>query len=350
MSDMVRMGLRPASLALAAALCFGTGAHAADGPIVSQATLSLSGLSFQLIDLTPGDGIAPSLSFQTQGVIDSWNITYDEATDTYIHLGPQFQNSLLPSSPLAHVTPDGLSTVTTTANSATLQSQVTLSQILPSLTPPNTEGINDHLSNWKTTGTDLAVGNTYPGEFQHFTLSAGTALVVRGTLSGSFSIDGTAIQADLTANGYTEWSLYHGGHADAGFIMAAQIDELTGEPGSFAGLSGSQVNGIFANLWNDGANYLSHMDGELTRQTAASKDFEFTLTNLGDADMTGVLALSLNVGSDLTLYASRPSLWTPPIDLPPIDVPAIPEPSTYALMGLGLVGIAAVARRRRHTA
>nr|WP_306563637.1 PEP-CTERM sorting domain-containing protein [Aquabacterium sp.] len=28
----------------------------------------------------------------------------------------------------------------------------------------------------------------------------------------------------------------------------------------------------------------------------------------------------------------------------------MPEPSTYALMGLGLVGIAAVARRRRHTA
>ena len=352
MSDMVRMGLRPASLALAAALCFGTGAHAADGPIVSQATLSLSGLSFQLIDLTPGDGIAPSLSFQTQGVIDSWNNAYDEATDTYIHLGPQFQNSLLPSSPLAHVTPDGMSTVTTTANSVSLQSQVTLSQILSPLAPypSDTEGMEDYVSRWTTTGTNLAVGNAYPGEFQHFTLSAGTALVVRGTLSGSFSIDGTAIQADLTANGYTDWSLHHGGHADAGFIMAAQIDELTGEPGSFAGLSGSQVNGIFANLWNDGANYLSHMDGELTRQTAASRDFEFTLTNLGGTDMTGVLALNLNIGGDLSLYASRPSVSTPPIDLPPIDVPAIPEPSTYALMGLGLVGIAAVARRRRHTA
>lgn len=38
MSHMVRMGLRPASLALAAALCFGTHVQAADGPIVAQST------------------------------------------------------------------------------------------------------------------------------------------------------------------------------------------------------------------------------------------------------------------------------------------------------------------------
>ncbi|MFW9616223.1 PEP-CTERM sorting domain-containing protein, partial [Aquabacterium sp.] len=86
-----------------------------------------------------------------------------------------------------------------------------------------------------------------------------------------------------------------------------------------------------------------------TVQTASSRDFEFTLTNLGQADMNGLLALNLNVFSSMSLTALRPDVQ-PPIDLPPIDVPAIPEPSTYALMGLGLVGIVAVARRRRHTA
>lgn len=350
MSHLVRTPLRPAMLACAIALCCHANVQAAADPLVAQASLSLSGLSFQLIDLTPNDGIAPSLSFQTQGMIDTWNSAYDEATDSYIYLGPQFQNSLLPSSPLTHVTPDGMSTLTTTSNSATLQSQVTVSQILPSLTPPNTEGVDDYVSNWTTTGTDLTVGNAFPGEFQQFTLGAGTALVVRGSLSGSYSVDGTAIQAELAANGYTDWSLYHTGRSDAAFIMAAQVHDLTSEPGSFAGLIGNQVNGIVTSLYNDGANYLGSADGELTLHAAASKDFEFTLTNLGSADMTGVMALNLTVGSDLSLYASRPSLWTPPIDLPPIDVPAIPEPSTYALMGLGLVGIAAVARRRRHTA
>ena len=79
MSDMVRMGLRPASLALAAALCFGSSAQAAVDPLVAQASLTLSGLSFQLIDLTPGDGIAPSLSFQTEGVIETLRTSSTQA-------------------------------------------------------------------------------------------------------------------------------------------------------------------------------------------------------------------------------------------------------------------------------
>ncbi len=350
MSHMVRMGLRPASLALAAALCFGTHVQAADGPIVAQSTLTLSGLSFHLIDLTPGDGIAPSLSFQTQGIVDSANSAYDEANDSWVHSGPTYSNSLLPSTPLNYVSPDGLSTVTSTANSVTLQSQIPLSQILPVVTPPNVYGSDDYLYNGASTSTDLAVGEFSPEALQPFTLSAGTVLVVRGTLSGSFSLDATALQAELTANGYTDWSLSQTAYSDGGFIMAAQLNDLADEAGVISGLSGSQVNGIVTNFWNDGTSYLSNTDGELLRQVSASKDFEFTLTNLGSSDMTGVLTLGLMAGSYLNLDASRPSLWTPPIDLPPIDVPAIPEPSTYALMGLGLVGIVAVARRRRHTA
>ena len=345
MSDMVRMGLRPASLALAAALCFGSSAQAADDPLVAQASVTLSGLSFQLIDLTPGDGIAPSLSFQTQGIIDTSNSVYDEASDSWLHSGPTYSNSLLPSTPVNYITADGMSTVTSTANSVTLQSQVQLSQILPSLTPPNAEGTDDYIYLSSMSGTDLAVGNAFPGEFQQFTLSAGSALVVRGSLSGSYTLDGTALKTGLEASGYTDWSIYHTGAADASFVMAAQFSDLSAESAGFEGLIGNQVNGVFAQLVDNGGTFLNSADVELLLQTANSRDFEFTLTNLGDTDMTGLLALNLGTYSDLSVSANRISLGTPPI-----DIPAIPEPSTYALMGLGLVGITAVARRRRHTA
>jgi len=341
MSDMVRMGLRPASLALAAALCFGTSAQAAVDPLVAQASVTLSGLSFQLIDLTPGDGIAPSLSFQTEGVIDSWNSVYDEASHSWLHSGPTYSNSLLPSTPVNYTSPDGLSTVTSTANSVTLQSQLPLSQILPPLNPPDGSGTGDYVYNGIGSNTDLAVGAPYPGEYQSFTLGAGTGLVLRGTLSRHITLDSGAIQSAMEANGYDTWSLTGGSGGGATFMMAAQSSEWFDAEGNYTGgslLQANQLELFDSRSMEHGAgldNTMLLLDG--------AQDFEFTVVNFGDSNLTGLIALQLTVGSDLFLYAQRFSEITPPI-----DIPAIPEPSTYALMGLGLVGIAAVARRRRH--
>ena len=66
------------------------------------------------------------------------------------------------------------------------------------------------------------------------------------------------------------------------------------------------------------------------------QDFEFTVVNFGDSTLTGVLALQLDVHSNVGVSAEHFS-----------TIPTIPEPSTYALMGLGLVGIGFAARRRR---
>ena len=338
MSDMVRMGLRPASLALAAALCFGSSAQAAVDPLVAQASVTLSGLSFQLIDLTPGDGIAPSLTFQTEGVIDSWNSVYDEASDSWLHSGPTYSNSLLPSTPVNYTSPDGLSTVTSTANSVTLQSQLPLSQILPPLNPPDGSGTGDYVYNGIGSNTDLAVGAPYPGEYQSFTLGAGTGLVLRGTLSRHITLDSGAIQSAMEANGYDTWSLNGGGGGGATFMMAAQSSEWFDAEGNYTGgslLQANQLELFDSRSMEHGAgldNTMLLLDG--------AQAFEFTVVNFGDSDLTGLIALQLTVGSDVSLYAQRFSGITP----------AIPEPSTYALMGLGLVGIAAVARRRRHTA
>jgi hypothetical protein len=65
------------------------------------------------------------------------------------------------------------------------------------------------------------------------------------------------------------------------------------------------------------------------------------------------LALNVSAATSVNGYSygnSSNTTWGDPIsDVPVVVVPTpgIPEPSTYALMGLGLAGIAAVARRRR---
>lgn len=335
MSDMVRMGLRPASLALAAALCFGTSAQAAVDPLVAQASVTLSGLSFQLIDLTPGDGIAPSLSFQTEGVIDSWNSVYDEASDSWLHSGPTYSNSLLPTTPVNYTTPDGLSTVTSTSTSVTLQSQLPLSQVLPPLSPPDGTGTGNYAYQWTETGTDLVVGAPFVGGYQSFTLGAGTGLVLQGTLSTHITVDSSAVQNEMEANGYETWHLEGSGRSSGSFVMTAKTNALFDIDGNYTGQVLQQGN----NVYLDGARwfwYGSNEDNTMLNQSE-SQDFEFTVVNFGDSTLTGVLALQLDVYSNVGVSAGR-------------FITTIPEPSTYALMGLGLVGIAAVARRRRHTA
>jgi hypothetical protein len=336
MSNMVRMGLRPASLALAAALCFGTSAQAAVDPLVAQASVTLSGLSFQLIDLTPGDGIAPSLSFQTEGIIDSWNVTYDEASDSYLPGGSSYSNSLLPTTPVNYTTPDGLSTATSTSNSVTLQSQLPLSQVLPPLSPPDGTGTGDYVHQWTVTSTDLAVGEAYDGGYQSFTLGAGTGLVLRGTLSTHIAFDSSAVQNEIEANGYDNWSLNGDNHSSGSFVMAAKANELFDIDGNFEGFELQQGNNVrlYVSHWSW---HGSSEDNTMLNQSQ-SQDFEFTVVNFGDSTLTGVLALQLDVHSNVGVSAEHFS-----------TIPTIPEPSTYALMGLGLVGIAAVARRRRHT-
>lgn len=334
MSALIRTPLRPVMLACAIALCSHANAQAADDPIIAQSTVTLSGLSFQLIDLTPGDGIAPSLSFQTQGVIDTSNSVYDEASDSWLPNGPTYSNSLLPSTPVNYTSPDGLSTFTSTSNSVTLQSQLALSQVLPPLTPPDGTGAGHFAYGETLSSVDLwTFGGPYDMPSSGFTLGAGTSLVLRGTLSAEMTFDSTAVRSALAATGYHSWALY-GTLVGLGRLQLG--NQLYDADGNFFGASVQQSD----RLYFDGRENVSHfndMDNS-PLNLSTSQDFEFTVDNFGESDGTGVVDMYMRVNSDVRLYAERFS----------VIPPAIPEPSTYALMGLGLVGVTAVARRRRH--
>lgn len=335
--NMVRLGLRPASLALAAALCLSTTAHAAESTFVSQASLSLTGLSFQLIDINPSDGIAPSISFESKGYLGGeW--VYDDLADTYTHQGGiQYSNSLLPSAPQSYVGVDGLSTINTTSNSVLMQSQVSGSNLYGALNAEDTYGYFSREVLQSTSSLD--VGNEFNRDYELFTLSAGTGLIVRGTFSSKLSFaDNSALQSELEANGYEDVSLHQTLNADASFMMAAlsNLDVGSGWPNE--GYDVQQGNYFHRRIFEEVSQ--NSLEGFAALDRTASNDFEFTISNFGGANMRGVLALTMYADNRLYLKGLSPN----------IDIPAIPEPSTYALMGLGLVGIMGVTRRRRRAA
>ena len=333
MYNMVRLGLRPASLALAAALCLSTTAHAAESTFVSQASLSLTGLSFQLIDINPTDGIAPSISFESTGYLGG---EWFYAEDSYTRQGGiQYNNSLLPSAPQSYVSADGLSTINTTSNSVLMHNQVSGSDLYGALDAEDTYGYFTKTVSQST--SDLAVGNEFSDDWESFTLSAGTGLIVRGTFSNKFSFsDNSALQSELEIKGYEGVSLLQNFDTKVFFAMAA-LDRESSDPIGY-GYDVKQGNYFYREAFDDMSQ--DSLDGFAAVDRTTSNDFEFTIVNFGSTDMSGVVLLNMSVDSSLELSGYRPN----------IAIPAIPEPSTYALMGLGLVGIMGVTRRRRRAA
>lgn len=346
--------------------------HAAAAESILSARTELSGLHFTLVDLAPNDGVDPWIHFITpqasqypSTVIDAIGAGYtlnesqiseplepSRSFYTFSAETPVTSTQWLPTQSATVTSLDGLASATATTSS--LVSTVHMSeadilahryQTIPELgLAPDT---------WRTDSVSYTeAGQTPPNMVQpvkdpatgdvfyklrdpmpsrnalspHFELSANAAVIFEGTvtLQGHFDLShytldeledtlvivgSTAsldIGPDTAITEQTQWST----HADA---MAA-------------------LN-IQSRLWSQQVQYKYFNNRgnppALIRSYAATEDFSVTFSNDSAETLTG------------RVHARSYDLITV------MGVQAIPEPSTWALMALGLAGIAGLTAHQR---
>lgn len=154
------------------------------------------------------------------------------------------------------------------------------------------------------------------------------------------------IQSVATAGGATQTSPVLKGVSTGGTLTVADLNVDLINNKIFATVIGANGVGTLSNfyLWDivnpraadtfaAGTNVLNQVSG----LSITADGFTVFSKSLG-LDKLGVGALrTVTDFGTITTTVNASAVLTPP---------AVPEPSTYALMGLGLVGVAAVARRR----
>jgi len=329
---MSRYSLRPSAFVLALLSAIPAMGQAANSPVVSTLTSSLSNFRIELIDLAPNDGIAPSITFSGGAFLSGPSVPLYDNDGQEIPIVPIHSNSLLPSSTITKTFDNGNTVVTASPTGFEIKSQVTYDDLTRNSyvwQSPWENRLTNYNSQGATLGfqilADPGVGGTY-------TLSPNTVAVVRGTISNAWSLDGQAISSQLDPQ-YTSWSIDQTGAAVVMLQMAHQpsfFDEH-GVPQGMAFGGGGAVEEIPIRT-------RSSQDEYAPQSNQSTNDFEFGLVNASGQDQIGDMNLIIDAHADLNLTAYGAIV--------PIT-PDVPEPGSYALMGLGLVGITLVRRQRR---
>jgi len=388
----------------------GTMAQAAD---LATATASVSNLRYRLIDLDPNDGIAPTVTFSgnlvgqantttkvTTNGVDYFGAPY---TSTNISQNPDDLTKIV-TAPLFGQT--GTLEVLSTLPGA----KASLGPALSASTGLSASAINDSLitssysNTYSGTSIDYSRGDNLvrpyttsytntsaavearhqaqvnqqfaqspgvtdpdtgwtsdPVQLPNVTLSANTLLVIEGTANIGLYMDQVALDAatraalgDFTADG--RYGGYYGSSTDASVNVSigsnpnAIIDTIL--PGGTV-VSNQQSNTF---SMSNSSDFFAYDGVNGTQNTNDTQTFAVSFANLGSISVQKVLSIDVsantNVSGSLSGYQSVTTWGDPISDVPvptPTPTPGIPEPSTYALMGLGLVGIVVASRRQRPT-
>jgi hypothetical protein len=319
MSHAVKRICSPVWLAVMAALPLA--AHADSSPVIASTYAGVNNLRYELIDLNPNDGITPGITFNSSVTVASSNDNGVEDT--------LYTNSLLPLTSITRVSHDGMASVQITPNSLSARTDIRLNQLLPDGVANGNYSANADMSLSMTNPDGMPEDYPWPWTFGKVTITPNTALVLKGDAQLGSSLDGTAIQAQLQPGQYLSLSNFSSGPSIVlGFL---KNDSVYSEKGAVGG-GAMHVDAL--DLEYIGYPTVGQGTGQTSDSVSVNTPFEVSLVNLHDTPLDGQLVMSLG-------NVSSPNLT---IDGVPID--PIPEPATYALMGLGLVGITLVRRRQ----
>jgi hypothetical protein len=339
---------------MAALACMAGLSAAQAEPFAAWGASSLSGLDIQLTDLNPNDGVTPWISFTDPSGVGAY--VYADG-DQSLALNPELAMTVMASgkdgefgavgyaltqSPAHVISLDGLSQGALTETSLSTSSRLLASDLRDRSAPysdvaGSQEGVNkDWMLNAGGYGgvgsggaslVSYEFGPDYmltgfrfnpegASNWPYFTVSANTAVTFRGQLDAHAAVDPAQTGVfdpaltNLSASGFASVSVSH----------LETLDGQTYWTDEQAMLDAFQTQSALVDVSVD----TSRGDGVLA--DTQSQAFSLSFVNARGSDTKGLLEIQVNHGVGANGMA-------------------VPEPSTYAMMGLGLIGLAWARRR-----